>query len=305
MGLRSYAGAAKRTTLSADITSSQLTFSVVDATGFPTGTNGPFAVAVSVGQAAEEKILCDTRTGKTFTVNASGRGYDATAAAAHPSGGSVDHVLTSVDISESNTHVNATTGVHGTTGALVDTTTAQTLTNKTLSTGTVLPATVVDTTTAQTLSSKTLTTPTISSFTNATHTHTNAAGGGALASVAKTYRLVHTFTISGTVAVPSGATNYIPPFFVSLPAGQTAVIAGARHRIRGGTSATWTISRGTVDAGTAVTGLTSIASTTTVTTTSATAANTLADGDAVQLVVSAVSGAPENMTVAVFLDVTV
>lgn len=39
---------------------------------------------------------------------------------------------------------------------------------------------VVDTTGTQTLTNKTLTTPTISSFTNATHTHINAAGGGQL-----------------------------------------------------------------------------------------------------------------------------
>lgn len=38
----------------------------------------------------------------------------------------------------------------------------------------------VSTTASQTLTNKTLTTPTIASFTNATHDHTNAAGGGAL-----------------------------------------------------------------------------------------------------------------------------
>jgi hypothetical protein len=40
--------------------------------------------------------------------------------------------------------------------------------------------TVVGDTLAQTLTNKTLTTPTIGSFTNATHDHTNAAGGGTL-----------------------------------------------------------------------------------------------------------------------------
>lgn len=39
---------------------------------------------------------------------------------------------------------------------------------------------VVTTTGSQTLTNKTLTTPTIASFTNATHNHTNAAGGGTL-----------------------------------------------------------------------------------------------------------------------------
>lgn len=43
---------------------------------------------------------------------------------------------------------------------------------------------VVGTTDTQTLSAKTLTTPTIADFTNATHGHTNAAGGGTLAASA-------------------------------------------------------------------------------------------------------------------------
>lgn len=133
---------------------------------------------------------------------------------------------------------------------------------------------------------------------------TDAAYQAIGTSPAKTYRLAHTFTISGLIAVPSGATAYIPPFFISLPTGQTATIAAARHRVRGGTSATWTVSHGTVDAGTSVTGLTGIASTTTVTTTTASGANTVADGDAIQLVVTAISGTPDNLSVTVFLDVT-
>jgi hypothetical protein len=57
----------------------------------------------------------------------------------------------------------------------------------TITGGTVNPTTLqqggvqaVTTTDSQTLTNKTLTTPTIASFTNATHDHTNAAGGGTL-----------------------------------------------------------------------------------------------------------------------------
>jgi hypothetical protein len=41
---------------------------------------------------------------------------------------------------------------------------------------------IVGTTDSQTLTNKTLTTPTIGSFTNATHDHSNAAGGGTITS---------------------------------------------------------------------------------------------------------------------------
>jgi hypothetical protein len=66
------------------------------------------------------------------------------------------------DVVLNNTHRAASTAVHGITGA------------------------VVGTTDTQTLAAKTLTTPTIGDFTNATHDHLNAAGGGMLAGAALT-----------------------------------------------------------------------------------------------------------------------
>lgn len=58
--------------------------------------------------------------------------------------------------------------------------------------------TVVGTSDVQTLTNKTLTTPTIGSFTNATHDHTNAAGGGQLSITAAT---------TGTLTETRGGTN--------------------------------------------------------------------------------------------------
>lgn len=52
--------------------------------------------------------------------------------------------------------------------------------------------TVVGTTDTQTLSAKTLTTPTIASFVNATHDHSNAAGGGTIAETVITFTDVTT-----------------------------------------------------------------------------------------------------------------
>lgn len=108
MGVRDFAGGAKRTKLSAAITSTSTTINVVDGAGYPTGAAGPFAIAIDVGLAGEEKVLVATRTGNTLTVAASGRGYDGTTATAHSSG-DVDHVITAVDVREANAHVNDTT----------------------------------------------------------------------------------------------------------------------------------------------------------------------------------------------------
>lgn len=110
MPVRSYAGAAKRTTLAGDITATSTNILVVDATGYPTGVDGPFAIALALGNAAEEKILIASRSGNTLTVATGGRGYDGTSAAEHRTGVSVDHVLTATDVREANAHVNDTAG---------------------------------------------------------------------------------------------------------------------------------------------------------------------------------------------------
>lgn len=107
---REYAGGAKRTKLVGDITAASTTFTVTDATGWPTGAVGPFAIAFELGVAGEEKVLIASRSGNTLTVAASGRGYDGTTAASHQSGANVDHVITAIDIREA-TSVTTTEGV--------------------------------------------------------------------------------------------------------------------------------------------------------------------------------------------------
>lgn len=105
--LRDYAGAAKRTALASGINATDMTISLADATGYPTGAAGPFAIALDLGVAAEEKVLIASRSGNTLTVETGGRGYDGTTAAAHGSGASADHVLTATDIREANAFINS------------------------------------------------------------------------------------------------------------------------------------------------------------------------------------------------------
>jgi hypothetical protein len=119
----------------------------------------------------------------------------------------------------------------------------------------------------------------------------------------KTARIPHTFTISGDVRVASGDVDYMPPFFVPVPTSQTVKAAIARHRINSGTSATVTLRRRTTG-GTA----TDIAANVSVTTTTSTtdfADFSLNSDESLELVVTAVSGAPKNLTFTVYLDYTI
>jgi hypothetical protein len=104
MAVRSYAGGAKRTSLVGDITAASTNLTVADATGYPTGAAGPFAIALALGDAGEEKVLIASRSGNTLTVDT--RGYDDTTAAAHSAGATVDHVLTAIDLREANEFIN-------------------------------------------------------------------------------------------------------------------------------------------------------------------------------------------------------
>lgn len=107
---RQYVGTASPTRLSAAMAIGDTTFTAVagGGTGYPTGTN-PFVITVDAGTSAEEKILCASRTGDTFTVATSGRGFDGTAAQAHASGAAVIHSISAVDMDQVNQHGADTT----------------------------------------------------------------------------------------------------------------------------------------------------------------------------------------------------
>lgn len=115
----------------------------------------PFTLIIDRGTASEEAVSVTAAAGTTLTVT---RGIDGTTAFAHTKDAVVVHGITAQDIREANAHVNATSGVHGATGAVVGTTDAQVLTNKDLSSASnTLPTSTVTLTGAQTLTNKTLT----------------------------------------------------------------------------------------------------------------------------------------------------
>lgn len=128
---RNYSATAVDTTLAAAITSTATTFSVMGTVGLPTP---PFAAAIIDSPGSQEVVLVTGMAGTTLTVT---RGYDSTTAAAHPGTAVFRHVATAADFRDAQQHVDATTGVHGVgAGAVVGTSTTQTLTNKNLTSGT-------------------------------------------------------------------------------------------------------------------------------------------------------------------------
>jgi hypothetical protein len=119
---------------------------------------------------------------------------------------------------------------------------------------------------------------------------------------AKTYRIGHSYLIPGEIRVQSGTTDYILPFYVSLATGESKKLAKLTYLINSGTSVTFKVQRNGVD----VTGLTGLSATTTAASTTVPSGGlVLADGDCIQLVVTAVSGAPQNLTATLFIDYTV
>ncbi len=118
-------------------------------------------------------------------------------------------------------------------------------------------------------------------YRTSTHTHT------------KTMRIPHTWALNGT-----GAVDTLPGFHVSLPAGQTGVLAAVRCATASGT-ATVSVRQNGVGA----TGFTALSVTSTAATTNP-ADVTLADNDYIDLDITAISS-PVDLRVTAWLDVTV
>lgn len=110
---KEWAGAAPQTTLSSTFSAGTpaagATFTVTSGTGYPTGAyTGGFVIVLDRGTAAEEKVLCSARSGNTFTVATSGRGWDGTTATSHGGGstaGTVDHCVDADTFTDLSGHV--------------------------------------------------------------------------------------------------------------------------------------------------------------------------------------------------------
>ena len=108
------------TTATTTMTNVATSFSVGTGQGssFPDGSIGPFILTVDQGQAAEEKILVQSRSADTFTVAASGRGYNGTTAQAHTNA-VVLHTIDAQDLDEANQAAVQTVGAVQASGDLL------------------------------------------------------------------------------------------------------------------------------------------------------------------------------------------
>ncbi len=135
MTTRNYSSRSQQTTLTSAVTAGASTIVVQSGTALLGGQSIPagttFTIVVDPDTALEEILDATAVSTNTFTVT---RAIDGSSAQAHSAGAVVRHMAIGRDYREANTHIEASTGVHGisNSSSVVGTIDTQTLTNKTL-----------------------------------------------------------------------------------------------------------------------------------------------------------------------------
>jgi len=246
MTVRKYTSRSQQTTLTGSVTSGATSFTVVsasqllgDLTAGGISASAVFTVVVDPDTALEE-ILDVTGVNTSTNVLTVSRAVDGSTAQSHSAGAIVRHMIIGRDLREANAHIEATTGVHGVTGAVVGTTDTQTLSGKTLTAPTINGAILSGTVTSTaTISGGTLTTPTIAGATiSGTVTSTATISGGTLSSN----------TITGATVTSSTVTSSTVTSSTIASATLSGTITATGATISGGTVNATTLQQGGVQA---------------------------------------------------------
>jgi hypothetical protein len=214
MTTRKYTSRSQQTTLSSAVTSGATVIPVVAATtllgGATISAGQTMTVVIDPDTALEEVIDIYSASGNPVSGNnlTVTRAIDGSTAQDHAAGAVIRHMIVGRDLREANTHIEASSAIHGLSGTLVGTTDTQTLTNKDLSSATnTLSTSVVTLTGTQTLTNKTITsasetTPTIAGATiSGTWTSTATITGGTINPATLTQNSVPVLTTTSTSTV--------------------------------------------------------------------------------------------------------
>ena len=213
MTTRKYSSRSQQSTLSAALTSSGTTATVVSGTsllgGATISAGETFTVVIDPDTALEEIVDVTAVSTNTLTIT---RGIDGSTGVAHSAGAVVRHMAIGRDYREANQHIEGTTTAHGLTIAdVITTTNTKTLTNKTISAADNTLTGVVTLTGTQTLTNKTLTSPTITTPTISSLTlgDGNIVFEGATADAFETTLTVVDPTADRTVTIPDATTTLV------------------------------------------------------------------------------------------------